>query len=130
MKCYKCHRGLLANIIMYITVAYVPLTAFLIIVVVFHISVTSPHLNAAIFLCQAYALPTGLRPVTQTMRKIPIFLKNYTRFIATVYGIWNLDFFRMLIPPICLPLTTMQVIALDYLIAAYPLFLLVCFYVP
>ena len=129
MKCYKCHRGLLANIIMYITVAYVPLTAFLIIVVVFHISVTSPHLNAAIFLCQAYALPTGLRPVTQTMRKIPIFLKNYTRFIATVYGIWNLDFFRMLIPPICLPLTTMQVIALDYLVAAYPLFLLVCFYV-
>ena len=35
----------------------------------------------------------------------------------------------MLIPPICLPLTAMQVIALDYLVAAYPLLLLVCFYV-
>ena len=35
----------------------------------------------------------------------------------------------MLIPPICLPLTALQVIALDYLVAAYPLLLLVCFYV-
>ena len=129
MKCYQCHRGLPANIIMYITVAYVPLTAFLVIVVVFHISVTSPQMNAAIFLCQVYALPSSLRVLTQTMRKIPIFLNNYTRFLATVYGIWNLDFFRMLISPICLPLTTMQVIALDYLVAAYPLLLLVCFYV-
>ena len=128
MKCYQCHRGLPANIIMYITVAYVPLTAFLVIVVVFHVSVTSPQLNAAIFLCQVYALPTGLRTLTQLMRKSPTYL-YLTRFNATVYGIWNLDFFRMLIPPICLPLTTMQVIALDYLVAAYPLLLLVCFYV-
>ena len=112
MKCYECHRGLPANIVMYITVAYIPLTAFLVIVVVFHISVTSPQMNAAIFLCQVYALPSSLRFLTQTMRKIPIFLNNYTRFLATVYGIWNLDFFRMLISPICLPLTTMQVIAL------------------
>ena len=129
MKCYECHRRLPANIIMYITVAYIPLTAFLVIVVVFHISVTSPQMNAAIFLCQVYALPSSLRFLTQTMRKIPIFLNNYKRFLATVYGIWNLDFFRMLISPICLPLTTMQVIALDYLVAAYPLLLLVCFYV-
>ena len=45
-----------------------------------------------------------------------------------MYGIWNLDFFRTLIPPICLPLTTIQVIALDYLVAVYPLLLLVCVY--
>ena len=66
------------------------------------------------------------------MRKnniMPIFLHNYTIVFATAFGIWNLDFFRMLIPPICLPLTAMQVIALDYLVAAYPLLLLVCFYV-
>ena len=37
------------------------------------------------------------------------------QLFATVYGIWNMDFFRTLIPPICLPLTTIQVIALDYL---------------
>ena len=52
----------------------------------------------------------------------------FTKFFTTVYGIWNLDFFRALIPPICLPFTTMQVIALDYLVAVYPLLLLIFFY--
>ena len=94
----------------------------------FHISATSPHLNLAIFLCQVYALPTSLRILTQIARNIPTYL-YITRFFGTVYGIWNLDFFRALVPPICLPLTTMQVIALDYLVAVYPLLLLVCFYV-
>ena len=127
-KCYKCHTGLLGNIITYLTVAYVPLTAFLVLVVVFHVSVSSPHVNVAIFLCQVYAFPTSLRLLTQITRNTPNYL-FIASFFATVYGIWNLDFFRALVPPICLPLTTMQVIALDYLVAVYPLLLLVCFYV-
>ena len=53
MKCYQCQRGLLANIIMYnITVAYIPLTAFLVIVVVFHIiwlQVVSVYLRIMLF---------------------------------------------------------------------------------
>ena len=52
----------------------------------------------------------------------------YIKFLSIVYGIWNLDFFHSLIPPICLPLNTMQMMALDYLVAVYPLFLLTCFY--
>ena len=49
-----------------LTVAYVPLTVFLVIVVVFHASVTSPQLNAAVFVCRAYSIPTNLRTLTQT----------------------------------------------------------------
>ena len=119
LKCYQCHRGLFSNIILYLVVAYVPLTIFLAIVVVLHVSVTSPHLNAAILACQAYSQPIGLRVLTQVTRN-----NVFVQFLATVYGIWNLDFFRTLIPPICLPLTTIQVIALDYLVAVYPLLLL------
>ena len=105
LKCYKCQRGVLSNILIYMTVAYVPLTVFLIIVVVFHISVTSPHLNVAILLCQVYALPACVRVLTQITQNT----RNsvYIQFFSTVYGIWNLDFFRSLVPPICLPLTTM-----------------------
>ena len=51
------------------------------------------------------------------------------QILASLYGVFNLDFFRTLIPPICLPLNTMQVIALDYLVAVYPLLVLVCVYV-
>ena len=127
LKCYQCPRGLLSNILMYLTVAYLPLTVFLVIVVVFRVSVTSPKVNVAVLICQSLALPPSLRMFTQLTRNT---LKHmFIQFAATVNGIWNLDFFRELIPLICLPLTTMQVVALDYLVAVYPLLLLVCFYV-
>ena len=52
-------------------------------------------------------------------------------FILSLYGIWNLDFFRIIYPPFCLhpSISTLQVLALDYIIAAYPLFLIVVTYV-
>ena len=54
LKCYKCNRGLISNIILYLTVAYVPLTVFLAIVIIFHISFTTPYLHSVIYLCQCY----------------------------------------------------------------------------
>ena len=127
-KCHQCHNGhTIANAVVYFTVAFFPVTLFLVAVVSLHISVSSPHLNIPILLCQLYSLPDTVWVFLQNTRGTN--LEVFVSFVETVYGIWNLDFFRAIIPPICLPLTTMQVIALDYLIAAYPLFLLVCFYV-
>jgi hypothetical protein len=111
---------------MYLAVAYLPLTVFLAIVVAFRISVASPHLNAAVFLCQLYASPAVLRVLVLKMQNT--WYAIIIQLFSTLYGIWNLDFFRTVVPPICLPLNTLQVIALDYLVAVYPLFLLVCFY--
>ena len=125
-KCYQCNRGLFSNIIIYLTVAFLPLTLFLIAVVVFHISVTSPRLQVVVFLFQLYSQPESLRVVIQNTRGTTFEL--VIKIFAIFYGIWNLDFFRALIPPICLPLNTMQVIALDYLVAIYPLLILLCVY--
>ena len=127
LKCYKCSRGLLGNIILYLTVAYIPLTVFLAIVVIFHIPLSSPHLRF-VMMCQCCTMPTLLRVLIHENRCAAGSL-IYLKVIASLYGIWNLDFFRTLIPPICLPLNTMQVIALDYLVAVYPLLVLVCVYV-
>ena len=41
----------------------------------------------------------------------------------SLYGIWNLDFLRTVIPHICLNVTTLQVLAPDYVLAVYPLVL-------
>ena len=43
---------------------------------------------------------------------------------------WNLDFFRALYTPFCLhpETTTLQILALDYVVAVYPLVLLVVVY--
>ena len=43
-----------------------------------------------------------------------------------MYGMWNLDFYRMNGSPLCLHprVSTLQVITLDYAIALYPLVLI------
>ena len=52
------------------------------------------------------------------------------RIIGSLYGFWNLDFFRILYPRFCLHpnMSTLQALALDYIIAAYPLLLTIITY--
>ena len=127
IKCHNCTSTLWSGVVKYLCIAYLPLTVFLCVVIVFRISVTSPAMNAPVLLCQFFTIPSLLQVMSQYNGKIVYMY--YVKFLATVYGIWNLDFFRIVIPPICLPLNTMHIIALDYLVAVYPLFLLVCVYV-
>ena len=51
--------------------------------------------------------------------------------VASVYGIWNLDFFRTVYTPFCLhpEMTNIQALALDYVIAVYPLILIALTYI-
>ena len=128
MKCYPCPSNIRIEVIKYICIAYVPLTLFLVVVVVFHISVTSPAMNVPVLCCQLLSLPFALRFIWQYALVYPK-LRLFVQIFGTLYGIWNLDFFRLVIHPICLQLDVTTLIALDLLVAAYPLFLLVCFYV-
>ena len=56
---------------------------------------------------------------------------NPTLLLMTIYGIWNLDFFRYVIPPFCISpsLTSLQALALEYVIAIYPLVLILVAYI-
>ena len=51
--------------------------------------------------------------------------------ILLLFGIWNLDFFRLIYTPFCLHpnATTLQVLSLDYIIAVYPLVLIILTYI-
>ena len=55
----------------------------------------------------------------------PQLLKATQAFIV-LYSFWNLDLFRSVIPDICLNITTLQALALEYLVALYP-FVLIMF---
>ena len=127
MKCHNCTSSLWSNVVQYVCIAYLPLTVFLCMVVLLRISVTSPSMNVLVFFCQMLALPINLQYMLKWDRDSHSII--VIKVLATLYGIWNLDFFRSVVPPICLPLNIMQIIALDYLVAVYPLVLLVCFYV-
>ena len=54
-------------------------------------------------------------------------LMSVADVVATVFGIWNLDFFRLVYKPFCLHpnFSMIQIMCLDYLIAVYPLLLIV-----
>ncbi len=57
------------------------------------------------------------------------YIENFTRALGSFYGIWNLDFFRTVIPPICATnISQINVLTLDYAIAFYPLVLVILTY--
>ena len=77
-----------------------------------------------------------MRCLERALSKFTPVQKVLAKAFASFLGIWNLDFFRSVYSPFCLnPHTdTLHVMALDYLIAIYPLlliglsYLLVLFY--
>ena len=125
-QCHKCPSSVGYNVVKYVSIAFVPLTLLYLFVLTFHISVTSPQLNVFVVFCQTFATPVYVRVLIIATKNRKVFPLVQT--LATVYGIWNLDFFRTVIPPICLPLDTLQILALDYLVALYPLLLLIASY--
>ena len=110
----SCPSNIKIEVLKYIGIAYIPLTIFLIVVVVFHISVTSPVMNVPVLCCQLLSLPFALRFIWQYALVYPK-LRLFIQIFGTLYGIWNLDFFRLVIHPIYLQLDVMKLIALDLL---------------
>lgn len=132
LKCRPCVFSW-RNIAKYIAIAYGPLTLFIVIIVVFTVSVNSAPLHGYIFVAQILAASVIAR-VLQGM--IEVHTPNTTQnrlitFGATVYGFWNLDFFRFANHHFCLhpSLSTLDIMSLDYLIAVYPLIIIVIMYV-
>ena len=120
VKCFDKHYGWL----LYITATLIPTT---ILCLFLQFYVTSPNMNAFVFLCQ---LMTCASTVSNPFVYVH-FTTNLTAIhffelaVATFYGIWNLDFFRYFIPPVCISsdMSTLHALALDYVVAIYPLLL-------
>ena len=126
MNCVQCPNGM-SNWWKYVLAAYLPLTLFFFIVVFFEVSITS-HLNGFVFCSQTLSLPTVARIVLLSTRENHQ-TQTTLRYVATFFGIWNLDFFRALnFTAICLGTDTLQTLSLDFLVGAYPLLLLVVTY--
>ena len=130
MRCVECQNvSLWKHTLLYITVAYGPLTVFLFTIIFFTVSVNSAPLYGLIFLGQYISCSIHMRWFTIMSEEGSIPSYSY-KILGTVYGIWNLDFFRSVYPPFCLhpSLNTLQVMSLDYFIAAYPLIIIIVLY--
>ena len=135
MACVECNpRYHARNWIFYILISYGLLTLFLMLVLCLRISATSASMNAFIFVAQVMSHPPFQRGFNHTIDTSFISKTNgaiaFMKFLHSLYGLWNLDFFTSLIPKFCLPnLKVHSVIALTYITAFYPLLLLILIYI-
>ena len=113
----------------YIAVAYGPLTVFSTLIMLVHISPTSPYLHGFIFYCHIISMQPIIRllVVSNGYSQSSTAFDSYCSFL----GIWNLDFFRLVYTPFCVSphLSVLHVLALDYLIAFYPILLVSVTYI-
>ncbi len=131
--CVKCPHS---NWLVYFAVTLLPLTIFYFIVLLFRFQATSPWLDAYILFSQVVTSPGTTRLVIYGVAdggagvNTPI-LTFIIGFAQGVYGIWNLNFFQLLFPSFCIDpqLSSLDIIALDYLTAFYPLFLILLTYI-
>ena len=124
-QCIKCDSKV-ENWGLYTTVAFLPLTVFIVITMVFRINVLSPKLNMFVFAAQNLSDPMFLRILLYTLSQTKgLALIVPVKLIATIYGIWNLDFLRVnVLPDVCINAIPLHILVLDYLVAVYPMIIM------
>ena len=132
-QCVNCTSGT-NNWPKYLAVSLLPTTVFFLGVLTFRLRATSPQMHGYILMCQILTSPMVLRQMCLSYMKS---YRHNTKALViagdlyiSFLGIWNLDFFRLLYHPFCLHpnASTLQVLSLDYIIAAYPLALIILTY--
>jgi len=117
---------------LYLFLAVMPTTVFFILVISCRIRSMSGYFNSMVCIFQVMTFYVDKYPHTimSSITDGPAsrFILNVSIAIA---GFWNLDFFQHVIPNFCISesLTTLDVIAMNYIVAVYPLVLIISTYV-
>lgn len=130
-QCVKCSdQEEKYNWLKYLLIEYVPITVFFLVVVLFNVSVTTGPANAFVFFAQMITSIIKLEANRSTNPSLH-FAKVLQTIYSIPYNIWNLSFFRSVLPPFCIGrnITMLQYISIDYVTAFYPFLLVTVFYV-
>ena len=119
LSCYKC-SGLYSGWALYILFELFPITVLFGVMSLLHIRLTSSAANCLLFNTQmivailSYGSHVGVFPFGMTSEII-------YKFILSIYGILNLDFFRVVVPPFCVSehINGLHTVALQYLAVLY-----------
>ena len=120
----KLHRQQLWLDAVHLT-EFIPATVFYFVVLTLWIRITSAPMNCFVMLSQIMVAlmiqDSGIHGIM--MSELGTTSQDV---LITGYGFWNLDFFRLLIPPFCVSqgLKNIHVLVLQYVSAFYPLLLI------
>ena len=90
---------------------------------------TSSQLQGVVWFSQALSMPGFVRLIMSALSHGSPRLLIATEMFLVFYSFWNLDLLRSVIPDICLNVTTLQALALDYLLVLHPFMLIMLSYV-
>ena len=127
LSCVRCPDGH-KNWWKFILAGSVPLTFFYLFVVIFNINVTSSRLHGVVWFSQVITMPQFIRLIMYELSHHSPHLLMVGKIFMVFYSFWNLDLFRSVLPDICLNVTTLQALALDYFLALYPFMLILLSY--
>ena len=128
LKCIQCTNGK-SNWWKFVLVAFLPLTIFYFIILLFKISVVSSQLHGVALYSQAIVMPAIAHAVYISNTTQYSYLLVPFKVVATLYGIWNLNFFQLIDLNICLGTDTLQTLALDLAVGIYPFSLMLLLYI-
>ena len=127
LSCTQCDGSMSSNLWKYIALAYLPLTVFYLLVFLHKLDINSSQLQGFIIFSQFISTPALARNLLLTAKDMPILLE-LARLLLTVYGVWNLDFFRSYDNNICFRTSSLNISLLDLGVAVYPLILMLVTY--
>ena len=113
---------------LFLFLEFVPITVFYLIILLFRISLTSAPMTSFVLFCQLSILTfTNADPESRSVMQLASNSGYQTiTYLTSFYGIWNLDFFRHIIPPFCISskLKIIHIAFFGYVSAFYPLLLI------
>ena len=129
-KCIPCgnNTSIAANATYYVLSVYLPLFTLFAAIILFNIKLTTGPANAFIVYSQVVSSTFDLSADGQiTFNTITNDSRTLQMVYKVPYGIFNLEFIENIISPLCLgtTLNTPDVISLDYLVAVFPLLMIV-----
>ena len=131
MQCLPCMSSGLGWTL-YVFIASFPTTILFLVVLIFQCRcITSGPMNSYIFISQLLVSTLNNEPSVVNLLAIGSPVSLISTVLFTISGIWNLDFFRYLIPPFCVSdqISPLHVITLEYIVAFYPLLLTIIVYI-
>ena len=140
MQCIPCSPEVVRDSIVWFLVSFLPLTVFCLTIITLRISVARPPMSTFILVSQVMASPQYM--FIQMVPKEATTFSSQSHLVsrsvhdgcwkafATFFGLGNLDIFRSVYPDMCLSphMSTLQAKFLEYVIALFPLVVLLVVY--
>ena len=125
LRCFNCTKPY-SGWALYLSLEFIPLTVFFFVIIIIGISPTTAYMNSFVLLSQLVSLIFSYGNQGQFIPPFGIAYKVLIKTLQTLYGIWNLDFFRHVVPGFCVSsnLSNLQVFLIQCASAFYPLCLL------